>query len=420
MGKDNDTTQARTIGAERIQQLVAGLTYKASTRKPQQIQLPGENDGNKVALNCHNLFSEEECAALIELTKTLGYKKGSQSKGIPKATNVTLNSHTISQLFWERLETFVPTELRGKRVLGVEEKIRFIKYEPLTSAAGVKKEAPLNWLAIGKYPMSVIVFLNDNYEGGMVIFPDSANLTPPTHHTTCPAGQVLILEDNVKSNMLQVTKGTKYVMRLDIITEAEIGMSNDDLLGAERQEMVDTIHKVSLSEINQLPFFSPLLPPNMPSLPTMVTDFQLDRSVSRVLLLDEVPVPGPAHTRTDALLGHSISLTRSDCSHDPYVSKCEMNRGSFIQDMDPSCDDTPEIDESMERQYSGRVAMDEPGLAAFPSLRSLVGNDGGLQSPTPHAFKKRRTMPKGSRSMLFSEAGTNYPSLISDDLLQGE
>lgn len=309
---------------------------------------------------------------MVALTNSLGYKKGSQSKGIPKATNVTLNSHTISELLWSRIEKFVPEEFNGRRVLGLDEKIRFLKYDPIDKECGISKHTAINWLAIGKHPLSAICILSDDYEGCQVLFPDTSNVSPPTHLAELGAGHVVILEDSVLTQAMPITKGAKYIMRMDIRVDED---EDDDMLMAEQDTIVDTMHQFSLSELNSmdLSMFSPRLPTNMPTLPTVTDDLDdLPQYPLTQLQNSDSPHGG---SRSDV---RSNSLPRSDCSHDPLDGIAEMKRGSFTQNMEtPRGENLPNPGDSneMQRQFSGRVAMDAPALAVYPSLRSMTEKD---------------------------------------------
>lgn len=278
LSEKKDAKTGRTLANDKIQQLVAGLTHEPSSRPPVEIKLPNPADAAKFAVYHSAMFSEDECAALINLAEGLGFSKGSQSKGIATATNVTIDSHTISSLLWERLQTRVPSSFKGNNVVGLDNKIRFLRYNAIDDAArdnGLTDDTPLEWLAMSKYNLSAVVFLNDDYDGGKVLFPDTSSQNPPAH-IPCPAGQVLLMEDSVTSQQLPVVKGAKFVMRIDFRTTSD-DATGDDLLAAE--DAVGTMHQFNFSQMLDLPVFQNSLG-TTPDLPQTSKDLDADASAA--------------------------------------------------------------------------------------------------------------------------------------------
>lgn len=320
LSEKKDAKTGRTLATEKIQQLVAGLTHQPSSRPPVEIKLPSPADTAKFAVYHSAMFSPDECQALINLANGLGFSKGSQSKGIATATNVTIDSHSISQLLWERLQSRVPSSFKGDKVAGLDNKIRFLQYHALDDAArenGLNDDTPLEWLAMSKYNLSAVIFLNDDYDGGKVLFPDTSGEHPPTH-IPCPAGQVLLLEDSVTSQHLPVVKGAKFVMRIDFRTASD-ATTGDDLLAHEAT--VGTMHQFNFSNFSQ-----------MLDLPAFQASFG--------------DTPDLPQTMKDLEAGaDAAESTQADPQADPHQA-------------------------ALERGFSGNVEMD-PNLTSYPSLQSM-------------------------------------------------
>lgn len=392
VAKDMAQKRGDKVDEHKIEELVAGLTYQPTDRSPINLDLHEEDDeeaSEKFALACYHLFSEQECHALIGLTQEMEYKKGSQSMGIPFATNVTLDSRMISELIWERIQKYVPKEFHGRAVHGADTKVRFVKYD---AADAVNSKKPVPWLAIGSNPLSAVVFLNDDYQGGQTLFPSKDGKSEELEGLL---GRVLILEDNVKTEHLPITYGAKYIMRVGISLEKGRGLSHGDLLDEEMGNWnADTIRSINVDDLlgAKVRRYTP-------------APKQLEAGLRKANL----GVALGLHAKGDS------SLTRSSKVHAPVAGANEMKRCSFVTPIPsgsqtnphsfPELKENEEQDDKLARCLSGRVNIDGD-QDNFPSFADLPDpNESGASNS--NAKLGRQFTKQTDMNMSASE----YPSL---------
>src|SRR3712207_4283832 len=85
-----------------------------------------------------NVFTADECHKFIELSENIGYDAATVDAfgGSVRRTDVRNNDRVIlddkvfAEELWQRCKPFAPSELSGKRAVGLNERLRFYRYEP--------------------------------------------------------------------------------------------------------------------------------------------------------------------------------------------------------------------------------------------------------------------------------------------------
>lgn len=224
---DMSENMAHTLKPKVVKQVLSKLTHVPAT-KPVSLQpLPNEWDRKKAAWTMEQVFSPDECRQLIDLTESLGYEPalinigGGLQQYLPDSRNndrVMIDTHEIAGVLFDRLKEHLPQEYDGKRLHCLNERLRFLRYDP-----GMEFKTHSDGTYVSKTKevsyVTVIVYLNDEYKGGHTEF---------VKGTWCavlgngkiydqPPGKALVFKHNIYHCGMPLTKGRKYILRTDVM-----------------------------------------------------------------------------------------------------------------------------------------------------------------------------------------------------------
>jgi predicted 2-oxoglutarate/Fe(II)-dependent dioxygenase YbiX len=167
-----------------------------------------------------NFLSPDECEAFIRLTLAEGYEDApittfrgfAMRPDIRNNTRVMKDDLLLAGRLWERMKGFVPTHHRRIgtwRAHGLNERFRYYRY---TEGQYFK------WHSDGPFIRSeeelslftAMVYLNDDFAGGMTDFQFGPSITPRR-------GMLLLFEHSLVHQGAPVSRGCKYVMRTDVM-----------------------------------------------------------------------------------------------------------------------------------------------------------------------------------------------------------
>jgi len=168
-------------------------------------------------------LSKEECRALIDLSETAGYRPATIEGRLdgPHGFNVSngryndrsaIEDTAMADALWRRLQRRVPGVVEGKRVIGLNERLRFYRYGagqnfgPHTDGYYLRDNGERSLL-------TMIIYLNSDYSGGEAFFLESERLIAPQ------AGTLLLFTHTLWHEGRAVTAGLKYIMRTDVMYE---------------------------------------------------------------------------------------------------------------------------------------------------------------------------------------------------------
>ncbi|XP_035702464.1 uncharacterized protein LOC110863478 isoform X2 [Folsomia candida] len=135
------------------------------------------------------------------------------------------DENIVSQL-WTRIRPRIPTNLKGAVVTGLNERLRFLRYEtgqkfaPHYDGTYSREDDPLEVSLI-----TLQIYLNDNFEGGETNFlgddddddksgknfeVDKVRITPET-------GMILVFEQDLMHEGAELKNGVKYTVRTDVM-----------------------------------------------------------------------------------------------------------------------------------------------------------------------------------------------------------
>jgi len=179
----------------------------------------------RIIATIDNFFSEAECAQAIANSEAHGFEDATVTTkaGAVRLPDVRNNDRVIvddaeqAASLYQRLETVLPKEFDGSQPVGLNERLRFYRYD-----AGQK----FDWHRDGYYQrddirsrFTFMVYLNDDFEGGGTSF-DSRSFASDAFErfTVRPkTGMALLFHHPVMHRGDAVTQGRKYVLRSDVM-----------------------------------------------------------------------------------------------------------------------------------------------------------------------------------------------------------
>lgn len=187
--------------------------------QPQKLQLLNDD-----IFTVRNLFSEQECLELIAQSENSGYEaatvhtaSGHQMvQDWRNNTRVTLDDGNRALVLWQKVAHFVPSSIEGCRACGINERLRFYRYDP-----GQK----FDWHTDGYYRrpngeqsfLTFMVYLNEGCVGGETRFRLDPDDTANDLVVTPELGMALFFSHPLLHQGAPVTQGRKYVLRTDVM-----------------------------------------------------------------------------------------------------------------------------------------------------------------------------------------------------------
>jgi prolyl 4-hydroxylase len=167
------------------------------------------------------IISREECAALISLSENLGFQSA-RIKGIwngPRGffvqsgrdnCRVAIDDIELAAALWHRVRRAVPEKIAHKSVIGLNERLRFYRYEAGQSF-GIHRDGYYKRSDAEQSLLTLILYLNEEYTGGETFFTDSENLIVPN------VGKALLFPHQLWHEGRMVKDGRKYILRTDVL-----------------------------------------------------------------------------------------------------------------------------------------------------------------------------------------------------------
>ena len=191
---------------------------------------------------CESVFvvegflSPEECEKYIGISEDMGFEDALVStpqgqvvrKDVRNNERVLCEDHQTAEWLWERARDFVPSEFDGRLAVGVNELLRYYRYDPGQS---------FNWHQDFPFERdngevscyTFMIYLNEGCEGGETSFEDSCSEESFDEFKVMPKqGMALFFEHPVHHKGEPVLKGRKYVLRTDVMFSSEETGDDDD------------------------------------------------------------------------------------------------------------------------------------------------------------------------------------------------
>ncbi|XP_071104607.1 uncharacterized protein [Haliotis cracherodii] len=190
-----------------------------------KVDLP-EDSKHKLAFVLENVLTPEECEWYIAETERKGYELAQVNTGIGQVTRTDIrnssrhiwDSEEEANKIWDRIKTFVPEVFQQRRVMGLNERLRFLRYNP---GEYFKRHED------GEYRrdngerslITVQVYLNEGFVGGSTtFFGYSTDTIIPVVPKT---GSVLVFQHDILHEGSTLEEGRKYAVRTDVMYSAQ-------------------------------------------------------------------------------------------------------------------------------------------------------------------------------------------------------
>ena len=180
----------------------------------------------EILFTIENVLSHTECQQYIALTEQKGYlpapittNKGFELRlDVRNNTRVIIDDFSIAGTLWQRVAHKIPPILAGRQALGLNERLRFYRYDieqyfaPHVDGCFQRENGEQSLLTF-------MVYLNDDFDGGETNFGET-RIKPK-------AGMVLIFDHDLLHEGCAVTKGRKYALRSDVMY-GRVGLLTSD------------------------------------------------------------------------------------------------------------------------------------------------------------------------------------------------
>jgi predicted 2-oxoglutarate/Fe(II)-dependent dioxygenase YbiX len=169
---------------------------------------------------------QAECAALVQRAERIGFTDAPITTPIgfvmmPEVRNntrVMVDEPKLAADLWERLAPVVPSRLGAWSAVGLNERLRFYRYEPGQrfawhyDGAFVRALEERSRLLEERSQLTLMLYLNGDFEGGATEFD-----VDPALSVRPERGMALLFAHRVRHQGAAVTRGVKYVLRTDVM-----------------------------------------------------------------------------------------------------------------------------------------------------------------------------------------------------------
>jgi hypothetical protein len=102
------------------------------------VSLPNREDRGKLAFILLNVFTPEECQEWIDMTEKRGYTPallnyGKQQVLVSEVRNndrCMIDDVDMAQKLFERIKPYIPKSWKTHQLVGLNERLRFLRYDP--------------------------------------------------------------------------------------------------------------------------------------------------------------------------------------------------------------------------------------------------------------------------------------------------
>ncbi|KAF9183957.1 hypothetical protein BGZ51_003657 [Haplosporangium sp. Z 767] len=187
-----------------------------------------------VAFTLQEILSPQECQAMINRSEAIGYRVALVNTGPGKEVHIPgyrdsqralIDDPIFAAELWERVKAHVPAVYQKRPVIGINERLRFLKYSP-----GDQFQAHMD----GEYKrtdgsgqvtkITIQFYLNEDCVGGATTFLEEKSMWARSDNNDFKkvevnpkVGQVLIFQHDLVHEGSLVVEGQKYVVRSDIL-----------------------------------------------------------------------------------------------------------------------------------------------------------------------------------------------------------
>lgn len=203
--------------------------FDSAKIKKKDVNLKAISVNGKLAFLLYNVFSGQECESLIKLSEDCGYTEAlvnvgggreMRIKGFRDSSRVLIDDPEFVNVLQQRISPYLPAEFMNEKLIGINERLRFLRYEPGDKFKPHYDGAYCRADGSAETLITIQVYLNQDIVGGQTNFLDKCDETKcvPVKPVT---GMVLIFEHRIFHEGSVVQKGRKYAIRTDVLYTRE-------------------------------------------------------------------------------------------------------------------------------------------------------------------------------------------------------
>lgn len=214
--------------------MTSSSTSKQNALIHSELHIPGFAVGEKFACLLFDVFTAEECAALIERSEKQGYipaKEGDQS-GRSNYRCIIDDEQVAAELFRRIRAWLPPTWIHDDpysttqkhmtdTLLAVNSRLRFQRYDPGQEFARHVDGAYEREDGSARTQITLQLYLNDGFTGGATTFIDPKHYqgtdAKPSLDVVPQTGMVLLFEHELLHSGARLEYGRKYTLRTDVL-----------------------------------------------------------------------------------------------------------------------------------------------------------------------------------------------------------
>lgn len=165
-----------------------------------------------------DVLTADECGRIIADLGDAAWLSATVNSASGRVVNDRLRNNTLAliddpdlaDLVMTRLGNDVPQALKGNTVVGIKDRLRCYRYQ-VGQYFGLHNDQSYSGREGERSELTMMVYLNDDYEGGETAFPELERVISPK------VGMALLFQHMVLHEGRAVTDGTKYVLRSDVL-----------------------------------------------------------------------------------------------------------------------------------------------------------------------------------------------------------
>lgn len=182
-----------------------------------------------VAFTLENIFTANECQAMINLAEEQNFSAAPVNYGgvemvdenLRSSTRVMIDDEEFVAELWNRISPFIPKKVKGAQAVGLNERLRFLKYNPnqfFGPHADGNYVRPDNQMEISL--LTIQMYLNEEFDGGETTFLPSifySSSGPAKIPVKPKTGMALVFGQDLFHEGSTVKSGVKYTVRTDVM-----------------------------------------------------------------------------------------------------------------------------------------------------------------------------------------------------------
>jgi prolyl 4-hydroxylase len=173
------------------------------------------------------LLTADECKQLIDRGEAIGFEAASVAMAsgprvLPSVRNndrATFDDPTLADWLWQRVKEHVPAEIGGATAAGLNERLRFYRYDP-SQRFNAHRDGAVERSPGERSRLTFMVYLNERAEGGQTVFYSeerAGGIRKVVASVEPRMGMGLFFAHDWWHEGAKVLSGRKYVLRTDVM-----------------------------------------------------------------------------------------------------------------------------------------------------------------------------------------------------------